>query len=134
LSNDDKEKIYDKLDEIDIAYAEMIRQQLNSGNPNKKDINNILQRRYVNNLTSGENNILRGGRRKRKTMKKRPQRTRKLRKLQKGGYTYSSSKELDKASSVISNSSSSRSRSRTNSGSKSKTIRNKKKSRRSSRK
>jgi hypothetical protein len=71
-----------------------------------------------------------GGRRRRRTMKKRPKKTRKLRKRQKGGYTYSASKELDKASSVVSNSSSSTD----NSGSKTKTIRSKKKSRRRSRK
>jgi ABC-type transporter Mla subunit MlaD len=47
-----------------------------------------------------------GGRRKRRTMKKRPKKTRKLmKKKQKGGYVYSASKELDKASSVISHSS-----------------------------
>jgi len=130
LSPDDKEKIYDKLDETDIGYAEMIRQQLNSGNPqDKQNINNILKRRYVDNLNGAEN-LLRGGRRKRRTMKKRPKKTRKLRKSQKGGYTYSASKELDKASSVISNSSTSTS----NSGFKTRTIRSKKKSRRRSRK
>jgi hypothetical protein len=126
LSPEDKEKIYDKLDDIDIAYAEMIRQQLNSGNPDKQNINNILKRRYVDEL-NGEDNLLRGGRRRRRTMKKRPKKTRKLRKRQKGGYTYSASKELDKASSVISNSSSSIA----NSGSKTRTIRSKKSRRRS---
>ena len=48
---------------------------------------------------------IRGGKRKckRKTMKKRP---RKTRKYQKGGYTYNKNDKLDKASSVVSNSSS----------------------------
>ena len=48
---------------------------------------------------------------KRKTMKKRHKKTRKLSKNYKGGYVYSASKDLDKASSIISASSSSKSRS-----------------------
>ena len=42
--------------------------------------------------------VRRGGKRRRRTMKKRNRRTRKMR----GGYIYSASKELDKASSVVS--------------------------------
>lgn len=74
-----------------------------------------------------------GGKRKRRTMKKRPRKTRKLKKRQRGGYVYSSNKELDSASSVISNSSGSKSLSSSSSKSKkmSKT-RNKQKSRRRS--
>ena len=48
---------------------------------------------------------------KQKTMKKRHGKTRKLSKTYKGGYVYSASKDLDKASSIISASSSSKSRS-----------------------
>jgi archaellum component FlaC len=129
LNPDDKEKIYDKLDETDIVYANDIQQELQKQNPSKSQIHNILTKHYINKLNGAEN-LLRGGRRKRRTMKKRPKKTRKLRKSQKGGYTYSASKELDKASSVISNSSTSTS----NSGFKTRTIRSKKKSRRRSRK
>ena len=57
----------------------------------------------------------RGGKRKRKTMKKRTKKTRKLmKKYQKGGYTYSASKELDKASVIVSDASGSNSGSNSN--------------------
>jgi len=72
-----------------------------------------------------------GGKRKRRTMKKRPRKTRKIKKRQRGGYIYSSNKELDSASSVISNSSASKSLSSSKSKTMSKT-RNKQKSRRRS--
>jgi hypothetical protein len=131
LTPTEQEQIYDKLDEKDIAYSQLIKQQLSNPNPSKQNIiniNNILKKRYVENL-NGDNNLLRGGKQKRRTMKKRSKKTRKLRKkYQKGGYTYSASKELDKASSIVSNLSVS------NSGTKSRTIRNKKKSRKRSRK
>lgn len=52
-----------------------------------------------------------GGKRKRKTRKRSHKKTKKTKKGLKGGYVYSSSKELDKASSVISDSSYSKSRS-----------------------
>ena len=52
---------------------------------------------------------LSGGKRRRRTMKKRQRKTRKLMKKMRGGYVYNTSKELDRASSVISKSSSSRS-------------------------
>jgi hypothetical protein len=97
---------------------------------NKQSIIDILNK-YKLNIP----NTISGGKRKRKrrTMKKRSKKTRKLRKkYQKGGYTYSASKELDKASSIVSNSSVSNYIS--NSGTKSRTIRNKKKSRKRSRK
>ena len=103
--------------------------------------NNIIIKTYLTkyNLIIPKE-ILSGGKRKqkRKTMKKRRRKTRKLmKKYQKGGYTYSTSKDLDKASSVISNSSkslnslNSKSMSKSNSRSRSKFNRNKKSRRRS---
>lgn len=115
LSDDDKQKIYDK---IGPKYTKSIQDELNSGNPSKSQINNILNRIYIENLKDGAEDLLRGGRRKRRTMKKRPKKTRKLmKKKQKGGYVYDNSKELDKASSVISHSSGT-SKSRTSTSSK----------------
>ena len=72
---------------------------------NKTEIKNILNTKK---LIIPDPDISGGKRkRKRKTMKKRPRKTRKhMKKYQKGGYTYSTSKNLDKESSVISNSSS----------------------------
>ena len=51
-------------------------------------------------------------------MKKRSKRTKKLMKNLKGGYVYSSSKDLDKASSIISASSNSKSNSKSKSNKK----------------
>ena len=60
-----------------------------------------------------------------KTMKKRHRKSRKLvKRSYKGGYTYSSSRELDKSSSIISDSSGSNSKSKSKSKSKNK-LRNK---------
>jgi len=75
-----------------------------------------------------------GGKRRRRTMKKRHHKTRKHnKKQQKGGYVYSTSKDLDKASSVISSSSGSTSSSTSKSKSKSKSkSRHKDKTRRNS--
>jgi hypothetical protein len=73
---------------------------------NKTEIINILNSKK---LIIPDPNIS-GGKRKRKhkTMKKRRRRTRKhMKKHQKGGYTYGVSKDLDKASSEISNTSTS---------------------------
>lgn len=78
-----------------------------------KEIKNILTQHTLNIPTSRTT----GGKRKRRTMKKRHRRTRKH---QKGGYVYSSSKQLDKVSSVISASSGSKSNSSKSSNSKSK--------------
>ncbi len=64
---------------------------------NKQNIQNILSRYY-------NGNLLKGGKRKRRTMKKRARKTMKRRK-QRGGYVYSTSRDLDRASSIISSSS-----------------------------
>jgi chromosome segregation ATPase len=66
-----------------------------------------------------------GGKRRSKTLKKKNSKTRKLnRKLnQRGGYTYSSSRELDKASSIVSSSSGSKTKSKNKTKNKSKNTR-----------
>jgi predicted nucleic acid-binding Zn-ribbon protein len=69
-----------------------------------------------------------GGRRRRKTMKKRRNNKRHSKKSYKGGYVYSFSKELDKASSVISASTSSSGSSRRRNNSKKRQTRRKSKS------
>jgi chromosome segregation ATPase len=62
-----------------------------------------------------------GGKRRTKTMKKKNTKTRKLK--QRGGYTYSSSRELDKASSIVSSSSGSKTKSKGKNKNKSKKTR-----------
>jgi hypothetical protein len=114
LNDDDKQKIYDK---IGSEYTIKIQNRLKSGTTDDKENINAILRIYRDGLKDGAENLLKGGRRKRRTMKKRPKKTRKLmKKKQKGGYVYDNSKELDKASSVISHSSgTSKSRSSTSS-------------------
>ena len=93
LSVDEREKVLLTLDK---KYFDVILRDLKDPNQ-KSNIENILYK----------HSEFRGGKRKRKckrkTMKKRP---RKTRKYQKGGYTYNKNDKLDKASSVVSNSSS----------------------------
>jgi predicted nucleic acid-binding Zn-ribbon protein len=92
-------------------YASQIENDLQNLNESKKNnINNILMRRY-------KGDLLKGGKSRCRTMKKHHKRTHKK---MRGGYIYSSSKELDKASSVISASSGSKSTSSKSSNSKSK--------------
>lgn len=70
------------------------------------NIKNIL---INNNIQVPEPKVTYGGKRRHKTMKKRHRRTRKK---MRGGYIYSTSKELDKASSIVSSSSNSKTKSR----------------------
>jgi DNA repair exonuclease SbcCD ATPase subunit len=86
--------------------------------PEEKEyaINEIKRILTTNQLKVDPYNTM-GGKRRRKTMKKIHRRTRKK---MRGGYIYSSSKELDKASSVVSSSSTSKSSSGSKSKSKSK--------------
>jgi chromosome segregation ATPase len=105
LSGEQKNQI---LSQMEQQYANTIL--INNQNPtpeNKMNINNILLRHY-------NGNLLRGGKKyknnKNKTNKlNKKQKTKKYLRNQKGGYTYSSSKELDKASSIVSASSNSKS-------------------------
>jgi predicted nucleic acid-binding Zn-ribbon protein len=93
LTPEQKDEI---LNVLPVEYKNEIRK-----NPNDKaNIQNILSKYY-------KGNVLRGGKRKtrrmkgrkgRKTMKKRHMKTKKHLRRQKGGYVYSSSKELDSAS------------------------------------
>lgn len=97
LSPDQQDNI---LQSIGPEYATRIRGDMNNPSPiNKQNIQNILSRRYSGNL-------LRGGKRRRKTMKKLNRRTR--RKMR-GGYIYTESDdELKKNSRDVSNSRSSK--------------------------
>ena len=76
---------------------------------------NIIKGELAKILANNNAALVRGGKsrkyKKQKTMKKRHRKTRKPSKKYKGGYVYSASKDLDKASSIISASSSSKSRS-----------------------
>ena len=136
-----RENVLDQLINTLLGNGSITRREKNlmemvRSPPNKTEIMNILNNKK---LIIPDPNIS-GGKRKRKhkTMKKRRRRTRKLvKKYQKGGYTYSTSKDLDKASSVISNSSkslnslNSKSMSKSMSNSRSRFNRNKKSRRRS---
>jgi hypothetical protein len=114
LTPDQQESILQTLSFNDKTYIE--------DNMNTTDI--VVKRNIRNMLKRYTGDLLKGGKRKRKqkTMKRRSKRTKKLMKNLKGGYVYSSSKDLDKASSIISASSNSNS----NSNSKSKSKSNKK--------
>jgi chromosome segregation ATPase len=97
LNDDQKEQIYRELDNNnrDNKYRNIIVNNITSNTPQDKiNIQNILSKIY-------RGNLLQGGRRKRKTRKMRHKKTKKT---YKGGYVYSSNKNLDKSSSVISSS------------------------------
>lgn len=136
LNQEQKDAIYDILRTKDSGdkYVANIQRYIASQNPSvreKAEINGILLR-FFNNDGTTLTEKQRGGKRKRKTMKKRTKKTRKLmKKYQKGGYTYSASKELDKESFIVSGSSVSNSNLTTRINPKS---HNKKKSRKRSRK
>jgi chromosome segregation ATPase len=111
LSEDQQDSILETLSPDDRTYIENnIHTTVVS---DKRNIQNILSRNY-------RGDLLKGGKRKRKqkTMKNRNKRTKKLMKNLKGGYVYSSSKDLDKASSIISASSNSKSNSKSKSNKK----------------
>jgi chromosome segregation ATPase len=95
-------------------------------NRNPQSIDEIKRVLTANQIKVRPPSSISGGKRRSKTMKKKNSKTRKLnhklnRKLkQRGGYVYSSSRELDKASSIVS-SSSSKSRTKSKNKSKNKT-------------
>jgi DNA repair exonuclease SbcCD ATPase subunit len=91
-------------------------QRIPPSTQSEQQIKNVLNGLLNEGLTFNFNNVS-GGKRRRKTIKKHHKRTHK--KIR-GGYVYSSSKELDKASSIISSSSNSKSSSKTLSKSKTK--------------
>jgi chromosome segregation ATPase len=108
LSEQQKQQV---LSQMERQYVNTILTNIQNPTPeNKMNINNIISRHY-------NGNLLRGGK-KSKNSKNTKQKTNKLNKKhktkkhlrrQKGGYTYSSSKELDKASSIVSASSNTKS-------------------------
>lgn len=92
LNDQQKNQIYSTIGD---KYRNAILDNMISNTPQDKiNIQNILSKYY-----SGD--LLKGGRRKRKTRKMRH---RKTKKTYKGGYVYNSNKNLDKSSSVISSS------------------------------
>lgn len=125
LNDTEKQKIIDFIDKNQDKkkfpdYKPTLSDKENYSTNDDSDktyINDILKKEYVYKV--GEDNLLKGGRRKRKTMKRRPKKSRKvMKKRQKGGYTYSSSKHLDKSSSIVSDSSGTNSGSNVSSNSK----------------
>lgn len=105
LSEQQKQQV---LSQMERQYANTILTNIQNPTPeNKMNINNIISRHY-------NGNLLRGGKKsknkKQKTNKlNKKHKTKKHLRRQKGGYTYSSSKELDKASSIVSTSSNTKS-------------------------
>ena len=119
----EKEALYRKIQQV-TGNGESVRIiQLNLKKTDPDSIN-IVKEEFQKFINASRG----GGKRKRKqkTMKKRSKRTKKLMKNLKGGYVYSSSKDLDKASSIISASSKSKSNSNSKSKSKSKSNSSKK--------
>ena len=90
----------------------IIQENINTPGPGPVD---TIKAELAKILANNNSALVKGGKsrkyKKQKTMKKRHKKTRKLGKNYKGGYVYSASKDLDKASSIISASSRSRSRS-----------------------
>jgi hypothetical protein len=109
------EQLADKPTTLGTSMADVLSKSIRNGD--RANVQNILSRNY-------KGSLLRGGKRKRKTMKKRHRRTRKK---MKGGYIYSTSKELDKSSSIISATSNSKSSTSKSSTSKSSTSKSNKK-------
>jgi len=97
----------------------------NAKNGDPQSIDEIKRVLTANQIKVRPPSSIFGGKRTSKTMKKKNSKTRKLnRKLkQRGGYTYSSSRELDKASSIVSSSSGSKSKSKNKNKNKSKKTR-----------
>jgi DNA repair exonuclease SbcCD ATPase subunit len=95
LSQSQKTDLINKISQINEAHARMITEDY------PKSKTDITKKQNVENILSKYVDMMRGGKRRRRTMKKRSKKTKKI---LKGGYVYSFSKELDKASSVVSNS------------------------------
>lgn len=102
LPQGQKDMVIQKLYEIDSRLGDQIQDDLVGSD--EKNQNGEIKRNNIQNILSRNPSVFNfvGGKRRRKTMKKRH---RKTQKKMRGGYVYSSSKELDKASSVISSSS-----------------------------
>lgn len=107
-SNPDKRPYLRFIKSLDSQIARQINDNIGKFNPNDNNdpIRKLLQ---DNKITVNLEPSILGGKRRHKTIKKKHRRTRKK---MRGGYIYSSSKLLDKASSVISSSSSSKSKSK----------------------
>ena len=105
LSEQQKQQV---LSQMERQYANTILTNIQNPTPeNKMNINNILLRHYNGNLLRGGKKIKNSKNKTNKLNKKH--KTKKHLRRQKGGYTYSSSKELDKASSIVSASSNTKS-------------------------
>lgn len=123
LSNEEREAILDKIREKNERDYQIIMESFS------KAESDPVFKRNIQNVLSRNSDIMFGGRRKRRTMKRRGKKTRKL---YKGGYVYSSSKQLDESSSIITSSSDSNSNSNSKTKSRTSSSSPKSKSRRSS--
>lgn len=125
LSEDNQDAILNEISDVrPDLYRTLIENLKNKTLIDRQNVQTILKDFY-------KGDLLRGGRMRRRTMKKLGKNMKKSRKVYKGGYVYSSSKELDKASSIITadssktKSSSSTSKSTTSKSTTSKSITNK---------
>lgn len=109
----DKRQYQASLRNIDGGVQDQINRNIVNADRGDRDAINAIKSILRDNQTIINNSSLFGGRRRRKTMKKLQRKTRKSKsRKQRGGYVYSSSRELDKASSIVSASSGSKTRSK----------------------
>jgi uncharacterized phage infection (PIP) family protein YhgE len=103
--NLDTNKRNDLINKLQLRPNEkqILNSRLRNFNDNKELINNtLLQIKDIDQILSEYE--VKGGKRRRKTMRRKPRKTFKRRKVYRGGYVYSTNKKLDSASSVVSSS------------------------------
>jgi hypothetical protein len=111
---EDKRQYQASLKNIDGRVADQINRSIVNADRGDRDAINEIKRVLSENQTRINNSSLFGGRSK--TMKKRQRKTRKPRSspsrkfVKRGGYVYSSSRGLDKSSSIVSSGSGSKSK------------------------
>ena len=109
----DKRQYQASLRNIDGGVQDQINRNIVNADRGDRDAINAIKSILRDNQTIINNSSLFGGRRRSKTMRKKQRKTRKSKsRKQRGGYVYSSSRELDKASSIVSASSGSKTRSK----------------------
>jgi predicted nucleic acid-binding Zn-ribbon protein len=119
-SLDDKRQFLRYIRSLDGRLQNQINQVINNAERKIPTDVQTLKKILSDNKLKVNPPSINGGKRRHRTMKKRHRRTRKK---MRGGYVYSASKELDKASSIVSKSSSSKSKSKFKSQNKDKTRR-----------
>lgn len=109
----DKRQYQASLRNIDGGVQDQINRNIVNADRGDRDAINAIKSILRDNQTIINNSSLFGGRQRSKTMRKKQRKTRKSKsRKQRGGYVYSSSRELDKASSIVSASSGSKTRSK----------------------